>query len=82
MQQFIKIWFKYFMFVEFFGICVNLLYLTIPIYILIIYDRVLFSFSKATLYTLSVGLLISLLIMAFIDFLRKKILAQDAVCTQ
>ncbi len=76
MQEIIKPWFKYLLFVSFFGVCINLIYLAVPIYMMIVYDRVLFSFSMATLYTLSFGVLISLFIMGLIDYFRMRILGQ------
>ncbi|MBC2704937.1 type I secretion system permease/ATPase [Desulfobacula sp.] len=76
MQNIIKSWFKYFIFVGFFGLCINLIYLAIPVYMMIVYDRVLFSFSRATLYTLSAGVVISLIMMGLIDYFRMRILGQ------
>jgi len=76
MQNIIKSWFKYFIFVGFFGLCINLIYLAIPVYMMIVYDKVLFSFSTATLYTLSVGVVISLVIMGLIDYFRMRMLGQ------
>jgi PrtD family type I secretion system ABC transporter len=76
MQNIIKSCFKYFVFVGFFGLCVNLIYLAVPVYTMIVYDRVLFSFSKATLYTLSGGVLISLIMMGLIDYFRMRMLGQ------
>ncbi|WP_041279354.1 type I secretion system permease/ATPase [Desulfobacula toluolica] len=76
MQTIIKSWFKYFIFVGFFGVCINLIYLAMPVYMMVVYDRVLFSFSRATLYTLSVGVLISLIGMGLMDYLRMRILGQ------
>ena len=76
MQNMLKFGFKYLVFVGIFGVCINLIYLAIPVYMMIVYDRVLFSFSRATLYTLSAGVLISLVIMALMDYLRMRILGQ------
>ncbi len=76
MQNIIKSWFKYFLFVGFFGVCINLIYLALPIYMMVVYDKVLFSFSKATLFTLCVGVLISLIIMGLIDYFRTRMLGQ------
>ncbi len=76
MQTMIKSWVKYCIVVAGFGICSNLTYLALPIYIMIVYDRVLFSFSMATLATMSVGVLISLAIMGLIEFFRLRIMAQ------
>ena len=74
MQTMIKSWFKYFVIVGFFGVCSNLIYLALPIYMMIVYDRVLFSFNKATLSSMIVGVLISLLMMGLIEYLRMRIL--------
>ena len=76
MQSIIKSWVKYLIIIGFFGVCLNLIYLALPIYVLVVYDRVLFSFSEATLSTLSVGLLISLVMMGMLKYLRMRILGQ------
>lgn len=60
----------------FFGVCINLIYLAIPIYMMVVYDKVLFSFSKASLYTLGVGVMISLIMMGLVDYFRKQMLLQ------
>lgn len=74
MQEMIKSGFKFFIGAGFFGICINLIYLAVPVYMMIVYDRVLFSSSQASLYTLGAGVLISLLMMGGIDFFRQRIL--------
>jgi PrtD family type I secretion system ABC transporter len=76
MQTMITSWVKYCLVVGLFGVCSNLIYLALPIYIMVVYDRVLFSFSMATLATMSVGVLISLAIMAMIEYFRTSIMAQ------
>ncbi len=76
MRDNLKSWFKYFAFISFFGMCINLIYLIIPIYMMIIYDRVLFSFSTATLMTLSLLTFFSLVIMGLLDYVRSKMLLQ------
>ncbi|MCG8551519.1 MAG: hypothetical protein MI799_14055 [Desulfobacterales bacterium] len=76
MQNIIKSGFKYFVFIGFFGVCINLIYLSIPVYMMIVYDRVLFSYSKATLYTLGVGVLVSLAVLGLIDYFRMRMLEQ------
>jgi PrtD family type I secretion system ABC transporter len=43
---------------------------------MVIYDKVLFSFSTASLFTLATGIMISLVIMALIDYCRARMLAQ------
>lgn len=79
MREIMKSWFKYFIFVGIFGICINLIYLAIPVYIMIVYDKVLFSFSKATLYSLSLGVLISLLLMGLMDYFRGRMSGQAGI---
>ncbi len=76
MQNIIKSWVRYFLFVVFFGVCINLIYLAIPIYMMVVYDKVLFSFSKATLFTLGAGVIISLIMMGLIDYFRRLLLVQ------
>ena len=76
MRDNFKSWFKYFAFISFFGMCINLIYLIVPIYMMVIYDRVLYSFSTATLMTLSAITLFSLIIMGILDYVRSKMLLQ------
>jgi PrtD family type I secretion system ABC transporter len=54
----------------------NLIYLALPIYMMVIYDKVLFSFSTASLSTLAAGIMISLVIVALIDYFRARVLGQ------
>lgn len=74
MRDQLKFWFNYFAFISFFGMCINLIYLIVPIYMLVIYDRVLFSFSLATLMTLSSLTLFSLITMGILDYIRSRML--------
>ncbi len=76
MQHLIKAWIKYFIVVGLFGFCVNLIYLAFPLYVMVTYDRVLFSVSHATLWSLALGILICLLVMALLDYLRARMLGQ------
>ncbi|MBU0970239.1 MAG: ATP-binding cassette domain-containing protein [Proteobacteria bacterium] len=73
MQKMIKTWVKYFIIVGAFGVCINLIYLALPLYMMIVYDKVLFSFSQATLYTLSAGAMISFLAMGLMDYFQLQI---------
>ena len=43
MRDHVKFWFKYFAFVSFFEVCINLIYLIVPIYMMVVHDRVLFQ---------------------------------------
>ena len=59
-----------------FSTCAHVMYLSVPIYIMIVYDKVLYSFSQSTLYSLSLGLLIALLAMVVVGYLKYRILAR------
>lgn len=76
MRTMIKSWLNYLLIVGGFGVCSNLIYLAIPIFMMIVYDRVLFSFSMATLATMIVVVFISLLAMGIIEYLRLRMLSQ------
>lgn len=76
MQMILKSWLKYFLVAGLFTFCGNVLYLALPLYMMIVYDRVLFSFSVATLMTMIVGAFICLAIMGLLDYLRMRILGQ------
>ncbi len=76
MHTMIKSWVKYCIIIGLFGVFSNLVYLALPIYIMIVYDRVLFSFSISTLATMSVGVLISMAVMGLIEYCRVRIMAQ------
>jgi len=76
MQTMMKSWLNYFLIVGVFGVCSNLIYLALPIFMMIVYDRVLYSFSMATLATMVVGVLISLLAMGLIEYFRLRMLSQ------
>ncbi len=79
MKTFLMKWMKYFLFAGFFSFFVNLLYLTFPIYMLAIYDRVLTSYSMPTLATLTVGAVIALVVLGLLDFFRSRLLVQAGV---
>ena len=79
MKRFLKKWLKYFVFAGVFSLGVNILYLTFPLYMLAIYDRVLSSFSVPTLITLTAGALFALLVLGCLDLLRSRLLVQAGV---
>jgi ATP-binding cassette subfamily C protein EexD len=76
MQTMIKSWINYFIILSIFGVFSNLIYLCLPIYMMIVYDRVLFSFSIATLVTMMVGVLISLFMMGLVEYFRARMTGQ------
>lgn len=79
MRNNLKSWFKYFAFISFFGTCINLLYLIVPIYMMVIYDRVLYSFSTATLMTLSLITIFALVLMGVLEYARSKMMLQAGI---
>lgn len=79
MKRFLKKWLKYFAFAGVFSLGVNILYLTFPLYMLAIYDRVLSSFSVPTLITLTAGALFALVVLGCLDLLRSRLLVQAGV---
>ena len=72
-------WLKYFFFAGLFSLFINLLYLTFPIYMLAIYDRVLTSYSMPTLMTITAAALFALLVFGLLDFLRSRLLVMAGV---
>ncbi len=79
MHKFIVKWLKYFVFAGVFSFFINLLYLTFPIYMLSIYDRVLVSYSMPTLMTITAAALFALFILGLLDFLRSRLLVMAGV---
>jgi PrtD family type I secretion system ABC transporter len=73
-QQMKRSWIKYMVSAGIFKTALNLVYLAIPVYMSVVYDRVLYSFSAATLYTLGAGMLICLLVMATLEYIGNRIL--------
>ena len=65
-----------FLMTGFFSFFINLLMLTIPLYMLLVYDRVLTSGNHSTLIALSVLVGILLAIMGTLEFLRSRILVR------
>jgi PrtD family type I secretion system ABC transporter len=79
MLKFAKLWRKYFIFAGIFSLLVNILSLTLPLYILVIYDRVLYTFSQPTLVTLSLAAVFSLCVLGLFDFFRSRLLLQAGI---
>ncbi len=71
-------WRTYFFIIAGFSFCMNLIYLCLPLYMMIVYDRVLFSFSRVSLFALGVGLLICLGFVAALDYLKSRLLSVTA----
>jgi ATP-binding cassette, subfamily C, bacterial EexD len=76
MQQLIKSWGAYILPAGIFTTALNLVFLAVPVYMLVVHDRVLYSFSTATLVTLGTGIIISLAAVAGLAYARDRILLQ------
>lgn len=68
----------YYWFVAIFSICVNILMLTGPMYMMQVYDRVLGSRSEATLIALSVLVIFLYSMMGILDFVRGRVMGRVA----
>jgi len=79
MKNFLKQWRSYLAYGAFFSMFINLLQLTFPIYMLQIYDRVLSSYSMPTLFAITVAAVISLIVMALLEFTRSRLLVRCGV---
>ncbi|MCG8692682.1 MAG: hypothetical protein MI806_15875, partial [Minwuiales bacterium] len=58
----------------FFGLFVNILQLTVPLYMMQVFDRVIASSSKETLLFLTILAGVALMVMAAIDVVRTRIM--------
>src|SRR5438874_11787306 len=65
----------YFFYAGLFSLVINLLLLAPPLYMLQVFDRVLTSRSEETLLLLTLAATTALLMMAFLDVLRARLLA-------
>jgi len=79
MKKFFKQWRPYILFGALFSMFINILQLTFPIYMLQIYDRVLSSYSLPTLYAITFAAVLSLIIMASLEFVRSRLLVRCGV---
>ncbi len=79
MKRFFKEWRPYLIFGAFFSMFINVLQLTFPIYMLAIYDRVLSSYSMPTLYAITIGAVVALIVMAMLEFVRSRLLVRCGV---
>ncbi len=70
---------NYFIFAGIFSLFINTLYLTFPIYMEAIYVRVLASASFSTLYAVTIGAILALLVLGILEFFRSRILVKAGV---
>lgn len=78
MRRLIHAWFGYLSVAGLFGLCINLIFLALPLYVMVVYDRVIYSYTQATLYALAVGLLISFAFMALLEFFKRQMMVRVA----
>jgi PrtD family type I secretion system ABC transporter len=74
MDKFLRYCRRYFIYAGIFSLFINLLMLTLPLYMLQIFDRVLSSRSGETLFMLTIAALGALLLHMFLDILRGRLL--------
>ncbi len=65
---------KDFAYAALFSLFINILYLTFPIYMLAIYDRVLASYSMPTLMTVTAGAIFAYFVYGFLNVVRSRLL--------
>ena len=70
---------KYFVFAGVFSLFINTLYLTFPLFMLLVYVRVLASYSLPTLYAVTPMALIALIVLGTLDFIRSRLLVKAGV---
>lgn len=76
MNRVIKKTFKYFVLMFLLSIFLNVLYLSVPLYVIAVHDKVLFSFSYQSLMALTAGLFFVLFFYFIIDFLKKYLMVR------
>jgi len=79
MKNFFRQWRPYLVYGALFSMFINVLQLTFPIYMLQIYDRVLSSYSLPTLYAITLAAVVSLIVMAALEFVRSRLLVRCGV---
>lgn len=79
MKNYLKKWRSYLLYGGFFSLFINLLQLTFPLYMMQIYDRVLSSYSLPTLFVITIAAVVSLIVMAALEFVRSRLLVRCGV---
>ncbi len=80
MRRFLKQCRVYFAYAGFFSLFVNLLMLSLPLYMLQIFDRVITSRSEETLLVLTVAALGAFIMQGFLNVLRGRLLLGSGIC--
>ncbi|MFW5735187.1 MAG: type I secretion system permease/ATPase, partial [Oceanidesulfovibrio sp.] len=76
MRRFLLKWKNYFIFAGLFSFFCSMLQLTFAVYMLLIYDRVLSSYSLPTLVTITVMASAALVVMVLLDIARSRLLVR------
>jgi len=79
MRQYLKGCYKYFVSAWFFSLFINTLYLTFPLYMLAVYEKVLTSYSFSTLYVMTAMALCALAVMGLLESLRSRLLIRAGI---
>lgn len=79
MIAYLRSCFKYFIFAGFFSLFINILHLTFALYMLAVYDNVLYSHSFSTLYTITALALTALAVMGCLELVRSRLLVRAGI---
>ncbi len=79
MQDFLRSCRYFFKYAFLFSLFINVLQLTFPIYMLQIFDKVLSSYNAATLVVLTIAAVISLVVMAALEWIRSRLLVRAGI---
>ncbi|MCF8039389.1 MAG: type I secretion system permease/ATPase [Desulfohalobiaceae bacterium] len=70
---------KYFFYAGLFSLVVNILYLVFPLYLLVLFEKVLDSYSFSSLLTVTVGTVFALAVMGLLHYIRSRILIRSGL---
>ncbi len=76
MDKFLRQWRSYFIYGGFFSFFVSILQLTFAVYMLLIFDRVLTSYSVHTLVVITIMAAVALCVMVMLDVVRNRLLVR------
>ena len=79
MKSFLGVWKKHLAYAAFFSMFINMFQLTFSIYMLLIYDKVLTSYSVSTLVVITVIAVACLVVMAMLEVVRSRLLVRMSV---
>lgn len=79
MKEFLKKWRYYLVYAGFFSLFINLLQLTFSFYMMLVYDRVLASYSMPTLIVITLAAFAALGVGAILEFIRSRVLLRCGI---